>query len=163
MSNPHVPGALVVNGWTLLQDPAFAEAYEELVATVERLRNKHPETYRKKAPTKILAAVEKLTKDVIPSNPAASDFDLGNTIGPEHRTWKRAKFLQQFRLFFRYDTKSKVIIYGWVNDESTKRAYGQQTDAYRVFRKRLAAGDPPTDWDDLMKRAAAIDPQGGRR
>jgi len=159
MNKSKVPGALVVNGWTLLQDRAFAEGYEVLVATVEGLREKHPETYQKRAPTKILAAIEKLTKEVIPADPTSSAFDLGNTIGPEHRAWKRAKFLQQFRLFFRYDTKSKIIIYGWVNDEKTKRAYGSKTDAYRVFQKRLAAGDPPTDWDDLIERAAPVDQQ----
>lgn len=153
MSDVEIPGALVVNGWTLLQDPAFAEAYEDLVAVVERLRHSHPDTYRKKAPTKLLAAIEKLTKEVIPADPAAPAFDLGNTIGPEHRVWKRAKFLQQFRLFFRYDTKARIIIYGWVNDHSTKRAYGSKADAYRVFRKRLAAGDPPSDWADLRGRA----------
>lgn len=57
MSEGHVPGALFINGWTLLQDLAFEEAYEDLVATVEALRKKHPEAYRKKAPTKILAAI----------------------------------------------------------------------------------------------------------
>lgn len=159
MTEAQVPGALVVNGWTLLQDPAFAEGYEDLVATVEGLRVKHPETYQKKAPTKILAAIEKLTKEVIPADPTSSTYDLGNTIGPEHRAWKRAKFLQQFRLFFRYDTKSKIIIYGWVNDENTKRAYGSKTDAYRVFQKRLSAGDPPTDWKDLIRRSAPVDQQ----
>lgn len=157
MTEGQVPGALVVNGWTLLQDTAFAEGYEDLVATVEGLREKYPETYQKKAPTKILAAIEKLTKEVIPADPASSAFDQGNTIGPEHRAWKRAKFLQQFRLFFRYDTKSRIIIYGWVNDENTKRAYGSKTDAYRVFQKRLAAGSPPTDRDDLVERAAPAD------
>ncbi|WP_372922728.1 type II toxin-antitoxin system YhaV family toxin [Roseovarius sp.] len=157
MSESQVPGALVVNGWTLLQDLAFEETHNDLVATVEKLRDKHPETYRKKAPTKILAAIEKLTKEIIPADPTSPVFDMGNTIGPEHRAWKRAKFLQQFRLFFRYDTKSRIIIYGWVNDESTKRAYGSKTDAYRIFQKRLTAGDPPTDWNDLMTRAAPID------
>jgi toxin YhaV len=122
MTGSQVPDALVVNGWTLLQDLAFEEAYENLVATVERLRKKHPETYRTKAPAKVLAAIEKLTKEVIPGDPTSSTFDMGNTIGPEHRAWKRAKFLQQCRLFFRYDTKSTIIIYGWVNDEGTKRA-----------------------------------------
>lgn len=82
---------------------------------------------------------------------------MGNTIGLEYRTWKRAKFLQQFRLFFRYDTKSKIIVYGWVNDQDPKRAYASKSDAYRIFQKRLAAGAPPTDWSDLMKRAAPVD------
>ncbi|RKF13544.1 type II toxin-antitoxin system YhaV family toxin [Roseovarius spongiae] len=116
-------------------------------------------TYRKKAPSKILAATEKLTKEVIPADPASSVFDLGNTIGPEHRTWKRAKFLQQSRLFFRHDMKSRIIIYGRVNNENTKRAYGSKTDTYRVFQKRLAAGDPPSDWNDLIKPAAPVDLQ----
>ena len=159
MSESQVPGALVVNGWTLLQDPAFEETYADLVATVETLREKHPETYRKKAPTKLLAAIEKLTKEVIPADPTSAAFDMGTTIGPKHRAWKRAKFLQQLRLFFRYDTKSRIIIYGWVNDEGTRRAYGSKTDAYRIFQKRLAAGDPPTDWADLVRRAAPVDPQ----
>lgn len=70
-----------------------------------------------------------------------------------------AYLLQQFRLFFRYDTQSRIIIYGWVNDESTKRAYGSRTDAYRIFQKRLTAGDPPTDWNDLIKRTAPADQQ----
>lgn len=157
MSEAQVPGALVVNGWALLQDSAFEQAYEDLGAAVEKLRETHPETYRNKAPTKILAAIEKLTKEVIPTDPTSPVFALGNTIGPEHRAWKRAKFLQQFRLFFRYDTKSKIIIYGWVNDESTKRAYGSKSDAYRVFQKRLATGDPPADWNDLMNRVAPVD------
>ncbi len=81
---------------------------------------------------------------------------MGNTIGPDYRAWKRAKFLQQLRLFFRYDTKSKIIVYAWVSDNDTKRAYGSKTDAYRIFQKRLAAGDPPTDWSDLVKRAGPV-------
>jgi toxin YhaV len=157
MSENQVPGALVVNGWTLLQDLAFEEAHNDLLAAVEKLRDKYPETYRKKAPTKILAAIEKLTKEIIPADPTSSVFEMDNTIGLEHRAWKRAKFLQQFRLFFRYDTKSKIIIHGWVNNEGTKRAYGSRTDAYRIFQKRLAAGDPPADWNDLMTRAAPVD------
>lgn len=157
MSEGWVPGALVINGWTLLQDPAFAGAYEHLVVTVEKLKEKHRDTFKKKAPAKILAAVEKLTKEVIPADPTSPAFDMGNTIGPELRAWKRAEFLQQFCLFFRYDTKSKIIVYGWVNDEDTKRAYDSQVDAYRVFQKRLAAGDPPTDWSDLIQRAATVD------
>lgn len=156
MSRIHVPGAKVVNGWTLLQDPAFFEMYESLIKDVEVLREKHPDTYQKKVPTKILAGIEKLTKEVIPADPESPTFDMGNTIGKEHRAWKRAKFLQQFRLFFRYDTKSKIIIYGWVNDQDTKRAYGSKTDSYKIFRKRLAAGDPPTNWDDLLNRAIPV-------
>ena len=57
MSEGHVPGALIINGRTLLQDPAFEKACEDLVATVEALWKKHPEACRKNPPTKILAAI----------------------------------------------------------------------------------------------------------
>ena len=31
----------------------------------------------------------------------------------------------RFRLFFRFDSASKVIIYAWVNDENTLRKVGR--------------------------------------
>jgi hypothetical protein len=36
-----------------------------------------------------------------------------------------------------------VIVFAWVNDEDTKRAYESSDDAYRVFRKMLKSGHPP--------------------
>ncbi|MBE0593878.1 MAG: type II toxin-antitoxin system YhaV family toxin, partial [Gemmatimonadales bacterium] len=59
-------------------------------------------------------------------------------------------FFQQYRLFFRYHAQARVIVYGWVNDEDSKRAYGTVDDAYRVFRRMLDSGHPPSDWDSLM-------------
>jgi toxin YhaV len=58
-------------------------------------------------------------------------------------------------LFFRYHRESKIIIYGWVNDEDTKRAYESGDDAYRVFRRMLDNGNPPDAWDELLKHAKA--------
>ena len=37
--------------------------------------------------------------------------------------------------------------------ETSLRVYGSRRDAYRVFGDRLDAGDPPDDWDDLLKGA----------
>jgi toxin YhaV len=45
-----------------------------------------------------------------------------------------------------------------VNDEDTKRAYDSGDDAYRVFRKMLASGHPPDDWDQLLKESQAVGP-----
>ena len=44
-------------------------------------------------------------------------------------------------------------VLAWVNDEGTKRAYESGDDAYRVFRKMLASGHPPDDWEQLLKEA----------
>jgi len=57
-------------------------------------------------------------------------------------------------LFFRFHTRSRLIVLGWVNDTDTKRAYGSKTDAYRVFQSMLASGHPPDDWDVLLQESA---------
>ena len=61
--------------------------------------------------------------------------------------------LQQYRFFFRYHQESKIIIYAWVNDDSSKRAYDSKADAYHVFQKMLENGHPPDNWDELLKEA----------
>jgi toxin YhaV len=50
-----------------------------------------------------------------------------------------------------------VIVYGWVNDEDTKRAYDSKTDAYAVFSKMLEKGHPPNDWNALLAEAKKVD------
>jgi toxin YhaV len=49
-----------------------------------------------------------------------------------------------------------VIVYAWVNDDDTKRAYESGDDAYRVFRKMLDSGHPPGDWDQLLSQARVM-------
>jgi toxin YhaV len=100
-----------------------------------------------------LAAIAKLAFDVIPQDPTRSEYRQGATLGSEYKHWFRAKFFQQYRLFFRYHLDSKIIIFAWVNDEGSKRAYESNTDAYRVFKKMLESGHPPDDWNDLLKEA----------
>jgi toxin YhaV len=62
----------------------------------------------------------------------------------------RAKFHQRYRLFFRFSSKDKVIVYVWVNDESTLRKAGARIDAYVVFKSMLDAGDPPRTLEALL-------------
>jgi len=117
------------------------------------LKSKDPVNYIKKNATKRLAAIVKLAFEVIPQDPAIPEFRQGSTLGDEHKHWYRAKFFQQYRLFFRFDSASKIIVLTWVNDEKNKRAYASKTDAYRVFEKMLNSGHPPDSWDNLLKEA----------
>jgi toxin YhaV len=117
------------------------------------LREKDPKGYEKKNAAKRLAAIVSLAFDVIPQNPARPEYRQGNTLGNEHKHWFRAKFFQQYRLFFRFHVPSRVVVLGWVNDENTKRAYESDADAYRVFTKMLTSGHPPSDWDQLLAEA----------
>lgn len=72
----------------------------------------------------------------IPQDPGRKEYRQGSTLGPEHRHWHRAKFFQQYRLFFRFHNRSKVIVLGWVNDTATKRAYFHPTTGKNSLRKQ---------------------------
>lgn len=149
------PTPLVANGWTIFAHPLFLAQLEALTRQVEAFKQKDPAGYAKKNASKRLAAITKLAFEVIPQDPARPEYRQGNTLGDDHKHWFRAKFFQQYRLFFRYHAPSKMIVFAWVNDEDTKRAYESSDDAYRVFRKMLKSGHPPDDWNLLLAEARA--------
>ena len=145
-----------VNGWTLFAHPLFLEQLTQLIIDVQALKLKNPAEYHQKNAAKRLAAIERLAFEIIPQDPSRADYRQGGTLGEAHRHWFRAKFFQQYRLFFRFNAKAKIIIYAWVNDEHSKRAYGSKSDAYAVFEKMLSNGHPPNDWDALLREAQPI-------
>jgi toxin YhaV len=123
-----------------------------LAQQVEALKQKDPVGYVKKNTSKRLAAITKLAFDIIPQDPARPEYRQGGTLGADHKHWFRAKFFQQYRLFYRYHAQTKVIVLAWVN-EATQRACESSDDAYQVFRKMLERGHPPDDWDRLLSEA----------
>lgn len=142
--------------WQLFAHPAFSDAFDALTGEVKRLSAADPAGYREHPKAKLLRRILDLIEVEIPRDPAAPEYSLGNTLGPAHRHWRRAKFLGRFRLFFRYSSKANVIIYAWVNDENTLRQAGGRNDPYSVFGGLLRKGRPPDDWDALAKEAAAL-------
>lgn len=153
---------LVVNGWTVFAHPIFLDQLEALTAQVEALKRKDPSGYTRKNATKRLAAIARLAFEVIPQDPARPEYRQGSTLGDENKHWFRAKFFQQYRLFFRFHAQARVIVFAWVNDEDTKRAYDSADDAYRVFRRMLDNGRPPSDWAQLLAEASAERERFGR-
>ena len=147
---------LVVNGWTIFAHPLFLAQIEALIRKVEALTQKDPGGYTKKNDSKRLAVITKLAFEVIPQDPARPEYRQGSSLDDDHKHWFRAKFFQQYRLFFRYHTPSKMIVLAWVNDQDTKRAYGSSDDAYWVFRKMLESGNPPDDWNRLLVDARVM-------
>ena len=148
---------LVIHGWTVFVHPLFLAQIEALILEAESLKQKDPAGYVKKNASKRLAAITKLAFDVIPQDPTRPEYRQGGTLGDAHKHWFRAKFFQQYRLFFRYHAAAKVLVFAWVNDDDSKRAYESSDDAYRVFRKMLEGGHPPDDWDMLLAEARAED------
>ncbi|QBC43800.1 type II toxin-antitoxin system YhaV family toxin [Iodobacter fluviatilis] len=150
---------LLINGWAIYAHPLFLNQLEILLNQVESLRAKHPDQYQKKNASKRLAAIAKLIFEVIPQDPTRAEYRQGSTLGDGHKHWFRAKFFQQYRLFFRFHQASRIIVFTWVNDDQTLRAYDSPDDAYRVFRRMLEGGHPPDDWAQLLSEAEA---QSGR-
>jgi len=151
--SPAQPACLVIRGWMVFAHPLFLAQIEALAQHVDALKQKDPSGYLKKNASKRLAAITKLAFEVIPQDPTRPEYRQGGTLGDEHRHCFRSKFFQHYRLFFRYHAQAKIIVFAWVNDEKTKRAYQSSNDAYRVFRKMLDSGHPPDDWSQLLDEA----------
>jgi len=156
----------IANGWTLYEHPAFARQRDTLLRTVEALRARDADGWRGSDDAKLLAAIVRLTLEIIPADPGAPQFRQGGTLGKARKHWFRAKFGNgRYRLFYQFSSKAKVIIYAWVNDESTLRTYGARRDAYAVFKAMLEKGNPPDSWPELAKAVgvgAEKDKGGGK-
>jgi toxin YhaV len=148
-----VPNLGRYRGWLILAYPGFVDSYSKFSNDAKKVFKSGKSGAKSHPKVKLMAALENLVFDVIPSNPASDRYLLGNTLGPKYRIWRRAKFAGQYRIFFRFDSKAKIIIYCWVNDEDTLRAYGSKSDAYLVFLKKLESGHPPSTWTDLLDQS----------
>jgi toxin YhaV len=142
------------HGWQLFAHPLLLDQLDKLIAAAERAGRSDPAGWHGNANVKLLAALHNLMLDRVPRDPLAPEFRQGNTLGPAHRHWFRAKFAaNRFRLFFRADSASRIVIYAWVNDRDTLRKAGATTDTYAVFARMLASGNPPDDWTSLLAAA----------
>ena len=137
------------HGWNLLFHECLSEQLVKLHAAAERAQQQDPEGFQSNANARLFAAVSKLIFDTVPIDPNREEYRQGNTMGAEFRHWRRAKIGQRFRLFFRFDSKTRIIIFAWVNDDSTLRASGSKKDPYAVFQRMLERGHPPDDWASL--------------
>ena len=144
-----------VNGWTLYAHPLFLDQIDTLIDEIKSRKRRHPKTWHKKNAAKRLKAILRLVFEIVPADTASPIFRQGDTLGSERKHWFRAKFFQQYRLFFRFDSQARVIVFAWVNDTESKRAYGSKTDAYATFRHMLNAGRPPDDFEVLKAEAEA--------
>lgn len=138
------------HGWTLLLHDAVVAQLRLLHAAAQRVQRNDPQEPENNANVKLFRTLSHLILDIVPGDPARDEYRQGNTLGPAYRHWRRAKIGRRFRLFFRYDSTAKVIIYAWVNDERTLRSSGGKSDPYVVFEKMLERGNPPDDWTTLV-------------
>ncbi|MBK6998700.1 MAG: type II toxin-antitoxin system YhaV family toxin [Rhodoferax sp.] len=138
------------HGWTLLFHDCLIEQLQKLHAAVQRAQAQDPESHESNANVKLFYALSQLILETVPSDPNREEYRQGNTLGPAFRHWRRAKLGRRFRLFFRFDSQTRIIIFAWVNDENTLRSSGSKSDPYAVFQKMLQRGHPPDDWAALV-------------
>ena len=137
------------NGWTLLFHECLIDQLRKLEAAAARAQRQDPDGFASNANVKLFDALSHLILQAVPSDPNREEYRQGNTMGVDFRHWRRAKIGRRFRLFFRFDSKSKIVIYAWVNDENTLRSAGSKSDPYVVFQRMLERGNPPDDWASL--------------
>ncbi|MGC8507967.1 MAG: type II toxin-antitoxin system YhaV family toxin [Thiomonas sp.] len=138
------------HGWTLLFHEGVIAQLRRLQVAAERAERNDPLGFAQNANVKLFRALSQLILDGVPSDPSRDEFRQGNTLRPAFRHWRRAKIGRRFRLFFRYDSHGRVIVFAWVNDAQTLRSAGSKSDPYTVFEKMLGRGNPPDDWAALM-------------
>lgn len=146
----------LAHGWTLAFHPCLLGQLERLVVAAEKEveRAGRSGANRPGPNQKLLAHVFDLMFEAIPHDPNAPDYRLGHTLGRKHVHWRRGKTGGgRYRLFFRFRSDARLIVFAWINDEQSLRTYGSASDAYRVFADRLARGTPPDDWDTLVAEA----------
>lgn len=138
------------NGWTLLFHTCLIEQLRKLNSAAERAKRQDPEGCSSNANVRLFAALSKLIFEDVPGDPNREEYRQGNTLGAEFRHWRRAKIGRRFRLFFRFDSKSRVIVFTWINDENTLRSSGSKSDPYAVFQRMLERGNPPDNFEALL-------------
>ena len=139
--------------WTILFHPLLLAQLERLVAAAERGRQTGRETEGPN--TKLAAALRRLMFEEVPEDPSRPRYRHGGTLGEDLKHWLREKCGNgRFRLFFRYRSDAGLLVFAWVNDQETLGTYGSKTDAYAVFRRMLGEGNPPDDWDALVRAAS---------
>jgi toxin YhaV len=147
----------VINGWTLYYFRTFKAALDELEAAVSNLAANDPPGYRSHPKTRLLASVYRAITVLVPTNPDATEFRLGKTLGAGNANGRRVKhgMPEHYRLFFRFASSPlPVIVYVWFNDEDSLRKAGSKTDVYETFKRMLARRVVPQDIAKLLREAS---------
>lgn len=149
--------AVVRNGWAIWFWPEFRSRYQALRARTQTLRRTLPPPEFVSHPdVKLFAVLRQVVNERVPGDPAAEEYRLGASLGREYGNWRRVKgrgLPERYRLFFKFSSARRVIVFAWLNDALTLRKAGARSDAYAVFRRMLLRGSPPEDFNVLLRQA----------
>lgn len=88
-------------------------------------------------------------------DPTHPEYLLGNTLGTEHRDWRRIKRLlpSRYRMFFKFFSTDKEVFFVWMNDAETLRKEGAKSDCYAYFRWMLDSGKVSSCRNKLLDKS----------
>ncbi|MBN6742724.1 type II toxin-antitoxin system YhaV family toxin [Acidithiobacillus sp. MC6.1] len=98
------------HGWTLFFHPCLVEQLLKLKAAADRASATDPAGFEANANVKLYLALSHLILEVVSQDPGNEEYRQGHTMGQDYRHWRRAKIGRRFRLFFRYDSKARIIV-----------------------------------------------------
>lgn len=139
--------------WTAYRLPFFRARMEALEYEIKKIQATTPERLKGHPVVALYIAITDRMKEIC-ANPASDSYLLGNTLGKEHRDWRRAKegLPDRYRLFFKFFSQNKEIYFAWINDEKSLRKQGAKTDCYAIFKRLLDKGQIPSDRNSLIKQ-----------
>ncbi|MHB0871558.1 MAG: type II toxin-antitoxin system YhaV family toxin [Chloroflexota bacterium] len=137
----------VINGWLVLALPEVERRYLELRRRVLELRQRLVEEEFVQHPTvKPFASLLRLLAGTVPEDPDAPEFRLEGNLGKFRRA-KKHGLPPRYRLFWVFSSRLRVIIFLYLNDETTLRKEGARSDPYRVFQRMIDRGEIGADFD----------------
>ena len=124
---------------------------------VEVLKIANPNTYRQHPETKFLNDIIKALKECT-KDPTKKDYLFTSMLPKELRHWKRIKkgMPNRYRLFFQYQSSTKIIVYVWINGAKNIRREGHKNDVYKAFITIVNRGDIPNAFEDLRSKSTEL-------
>lgn len=143
-----------INNWDIFYFRLFSDRLNQLEQDVSRLASADPQGYKTHPKTKLLKAVYDSIRLDVPTDPSHKKFRLGKTL-QQFTDWRRVKrgLPPRYRLFFKFTSTQSLIIYAWLNDESTLRKDGDKNDVYEVFKRLLRRGEVPDSLTALLQQS----------
>lgn len=126
---------------------------KQLERNIERLRRENQDLRNHPDVRLYVGAVRGMEK--ARQDPTRPEYLLGNTLGTEHRDWRRIKRLlpSRYRMFFKFFSTDRDVFFVWMNDAETLRKEGAKSDCYAYFRWMLDAGKVPSCRNKLLDKS----------
>lgn len=140
-------------GWTLLLHDCVSTQLQRLHAAPERAKQQDPLGADTNPNVRLFAAHAKLIFDAVPSEPNRDEYRQGSTMVLVFRHWATCQGRPPCYEVFRFDWKSRIIVFALVNDENPLRFCASKSDPHTVFQHMPQRGHPPDDWEALVSHS----------